>query len=236
MASTLLSHSLMVGLTPLIPIPFVDDMVRSLLLRRMLEGLGRDRGIRMTGEVLDELGKEEPGGCFLGGCAGGCLLMPFRRILRKFLFVLEWKRATDLIARSYVYGMLVDELLAGGWHPGVEGPTAVRVRLAAETAMATVGTSPVAHAVGAVVDGAQETLKGAAALLQRALGSRKARREVEKAVDAVEREEEERLGPVADRLAQALTQVPDRYFVRLRAEFARELGSGTDEDVPHPPG
>lgn len=236
MSSTLLSHSLMVGLTPLIPIPFVDDMVRSLLLRRMLQALARDRGTGMDDEVLDELGKDETGGCFLGGCAGGCLLMPFRRILRKILFVLEWKRATDLIARAYVYGMLVDDLLAGGWRPGVDGPTAVRVRLAAETAMATVGTSPVVHAVGAVVDGARETLKGAAGLLQRALGSRKAPKEVEKAVDSVEREEEERLGPVAERLAQALTQVPDRYFERLRAEFARELGSEPPQDVPDPAG
>lgn len=236
MSTTLLSHSLMVGLTPLIPIPFVDDAARGFLARRMLQELARERGAEFDEETLDELCREEAGGCALAGCAGGCLLMPFRRLLRKVLFMLEWKRATDLIGRAYVYGMLVDDLLAGGWRPGTEGPTPVRVRLAAETAMLTVGTSPVTHAVGAVVDGTHDTLKGAAALLQQAVGGRKGRQDVERAVEGVEREEEERLAPVAQRLGEALTAVPDRYFERLRQAFRTELASEPSEEVPDEPG
>lgn len=225
-------HALMVGLTPLIPIPFVDDLARGLLTRRMLESLARAREVPLDEAALDELARDETGGCGLGGCAGGCLLMPFRRILRKVLIFLEWKRATDLVARAWLYGSLVDLLLERGWRPGESGPTPARVRLAAEAAMAAVGTSPVEQAVRTSIDRARGTMEAGAALLQKALGRRRRREDVAEAVDTVEAQEEEQLESLAERLQAALSAVPEGWFRNLRSRFEAELDAGEPDAAP----
>lgn len=223
MPGTLLTHAVLVGLTPLIPVPWVDDLAKGMLMRRMLKALAQERGGSLDEETLDELARQEGGGCGLGGCGGGCLLMPFRRALRKLLVLLEFKRSADLVGRAYAYGWLVEGLLDEGWRPGPDSPTAARVRLAAEAAMATVGTSPVVHAADAALVGARDSLEGAAGLLQGALRGVRGKEALDRAVEAVEAEEEEQLSPVAWRLAEALRAVPDRYFERLRQEFHAAL-------------
>ncbi len=221
----LAGHALMVGLTPLIPVPFVDDLARGYLLRRMVQALGQARGVVLDPPSLDELTREDGGGCALGGCAGGCLTWPFRRLLRKVFLFLEWKRATDLVARTWLYGSMLDGLLAQGWRPQGTGPSATRVRQAAETAMAEVGTSPVLHASSLALGQARGSLEAGAALMQSALAAwrRPTGAQVAQAVEAVEKEEEERLRPATDRLLASLSGLPEAWRQRLRARFLEEL-------------
>lgn len=221
----LVTWALTVGLTPLIPVPLVDDWVKSLLLRRMLKGVAGEEQVSLDDATLDAL-LEEPPGCFAGGMLKGCLLFPFRRMLRKILIFLEWKRSIDLIARTWVFGTLFQTALRQGWRPEPGHPTPDRLREAAEEAMAEVGTSPVEHAVEAVVRGAKTTMQGAADLVRQAVENLDARPnpdEVERAMRQLEAGEARRLEPVRERLQDSLAAVPEDYMRRLLEAFNRRL-------------
>ena len=65
---------MLVGLTPLIPVPFVDDLVRGHLMRRMVRALAAERGRALSNEEVQAL-TEDRGGC-LAGCAGQFVVWP----------------------------------------------------------------------------------------------------------------------------------------------------------------
>jgi hypothetical protein len=113
-----LPYAILIGLTPLIPVPFVDDWIASLLMRRMVNELGLAYGMKLTPQEVDRLIAGEAAGC-LGGCLSSLLLYPLlKRILREVFFVLEWQRAINFVSHSYYYAFLLDTAFENGWyHP-----------------------------------------------------------------------------------------------------------------------
>ena len=105
-----LTHAVLTGLTPLIPVPLVDDLVKSYFRKRLVRSLGSSAGRLLSEEEVDALAAESGGGC-LGGCLTTVLVYPLKAVFRKLFYFLEWKRAADVTSRTYHFGYLVGHAL-----------------------------------------------------------------------------------------------------------------------------
>jgi hypothetical protein len=167
---TLLSYALLTGLTPLIPVPFADDLAKGHLRRRLVHRLARAHGRDLSEDTLQALarGEQTSRGC-LGGCLIGTLLYPLKKVFRK-VFFLEWKRAVDLTSHTYHWGYLLDYALGEGLvgpataagDGGSGSPGADDLRRAIERACQEVPLRPLERAVGATLRQSRGVLLSAA--------------------------------------------------------------------------
>jgi len=218
----LVTHAVLTGLTPLIPIPFVDDMVYSHFMRSMVRQLASTHGASLSQEASNSL-TEQRGGCFALGCVGSILLFPLKKIFRKIFFFLEWKRAADIISKTYYQGFLIDAALQSG---SLNDGNAVQVRAAMDAVLARTNTSLISRAAFGVVNQSKGALKSASALLMSYLpgvGSRPNEAEVAQKVAAVEEEEKQQVDGVVAKLKAAIANMPAEHFEALRREFEREI-------------
>jgi hypothetical protein len=215
----IITHALLTGLTPLIPVPIVDDLVKSYFQRRLVRQLARVYAINPTEQEVRTLADDPSSGC-LTGCLGGALLLPFKLIFRKLFFFLEWKRAADTVSRTFHQGYLLDCALQLGWYPDQRNATDVRGAI--DAVCREVGTGPVERAVSATLAQSKTTLISAANLLQRSLSSISGRPDAERvasAAEAVEAEEEREMEGVIEKLQKSIQSVPEGYFNNLRARL-----------------
>ena len=63
----ILTHAVLVGLTPLIPIPVLDDLVKSFFYRNMVKSLAAAYGASLSSDEIARLAEEQSSGC-LNGC------------------------------------------------------------------------------------------------------------------------------------------------------------------------
>jgi hypothetical protein len=216
----ILTHAVLTGLTPLIPVPIVDDLVKSYFQRRLVRELARVYSINPSEGEIRTLADDPSSGC-LAGCLGGALLLPFKLIFRKLFFFLEWKRAADTVSRTFHQGYLLDYAMQTSYYPNQRN--AVEVRGAIEAVCREVRTGPVERAVSLTLVQSKETLKSAANLLKRSLASISGRPDPERvalAAEAVESEEEREIEGVITRLQKSIQSVPEGYFNNLRARLA----------------
>jgi hypothetical protein len=127
----ILTHSVLIGLTPLIPIPFVDDWIKASFQRRMFRQLAAARGFQLTPEEINALSQED----FWDSCTQGCLHLFFRllrELASKIFFWIEWRRAVNLVSITYYTGFLFDAALLDGYTltglPGASPEAAVKLR------------------------------------------------------------------------------------------------------------
>jgi hypothetical protein len=220
----LVTHAVLTGLTPLIPVPILDDLVKSYFQRRLARELTRAYAINPTDQEIKTLADDPGSGC-LAGCLGGALLLPFKLIFRKLFFFLEWKRAADTVSRTFHQGYLLDFAMQQGWYPHQRN--AVQLRGAIDAVCLEVGTGPIERAVSVTLSQSRSTLKSAANLLTRSLKSVSGKPDAERvahAAEAVEAEEERAIEGVIDRLQRSIQNVPEDYFDNLRARLAARLG------------
>src|ERR1043165_9391338 len=102
----LVTHAVLVGLTPLIPVPLLDDLVKNYFRRRMVRSLAASAGRTLDEKELDALASERERGC-LTGCLYTVLVYPLKAVFRKVFYFLEIKRAVDLASRTYHFGYVV---------------------------------------------------------------------------------------------------------------------------------
>lgn len=222
----IITHAVLTGLTPLIPVPIVDDLVKSYFQRRLVRELSRVCAINPTEPEIRTLADDPSSGC-LAGCLGGALLLPFKLIFRKLFFFLEWKRAADTVSRTFHHGFLLDCALKEGWFPGKRN--AFELRAAIDAVCREVGTGPVERAVSLTLVQSKATLKSAANILSRSLKNLSGKPDavrVARAAESVEAEEERKIEGVIDHLQKSIQSVPEDYFNRLRSRLATALGIG----------
>lgn len=157
----LVRDSLLVGLTPLFPVPIVDDWLRDGLRERAVAELLRGRGIALDPPQLRLLarGEEPPGaeGCL--GCLSTAVVWPLRLLfrifikglLRKLIFVLTVKDCASELSSTFHLGHLLRHAAAGGAFavPAAELPARVlAIRRAIEKALATLGFTPLDPWIG----------------------------------------------------------------------------------------
>jgi uncharacterized protein (DUF697 family) len=217
--SLLASHAVLIGLTPLVPVPFVDDYLADRLRRSMVERLASKQGVALPTESVRGLA-DQPTQTLasLGGVAKKVLLWPAKKIFRKVFVVLAVKDGVDLVGRAFVLGYLVDVSLERGFtnrhHPKA-------LRLGIDAVSKRVGTSPVNQAVGHAFARAKTALPDLADRL---------RGQAKKAGAATANEQA--AGEVGDAFAAEVRAVSPGYFDRLVKELCKELG----EDEVHPTG
>jgi hypothetical protein len=222
----IVSHSVLAGLTPLIPLPIVDDLVRVYFVRRLVRKLAAASAYRIGEEETRILADEPDSGC-LRGCAIATLLLPFKLIFRKVFFFLEWKRAVDTASHVYYQGYLVDCALVEGWCAPVGPRSFLEVRGAIDAVLDRLNTSLIERAIRGTFSQSKATLKSAAAILARSL--RRTPRtaspeQVGEAVEAVEEQEDKEIAGITERLQGAIGEIPPGHFRRLRDDLAAQLG------------
>lgn len=157
----LVRDSLLSGLCPLFPVPIVDDWLRDGLRQQAIDRLLAGRGIRLTPPEIEllALGEKEKAGDGCLGCAGTAVFWPlkfffrvvFKGILRKVFFVLAIKDCASELSYTYHLGHLLRRAAAAGAFgvPFEELPARLlRIRKAAETALAGLGFTPIDPWIG----------------------------------------------------------------------------------------
>ena len=221
----LVTHAVLTGLTPLIPVPLVDDLVKNYFRKRLVRSLAAAAGRALTGEELDALASERADGC-LRGCVVTVVVYPLKAIFRKLFYFLEWKRAADLTSRTYHFGHLVGHALRrrGGGPSLLDTHGARAVNEAIEAACREAPIKPLESAVGGTFRKSKGVLRASAALLSRSLRRQPPQPErVAAAIESVEPEEERELQPVVTRLQRSLASVPEDHFRALREDFEARL-------------
>lgn len=227
----IVSHSVLAGLTPLIPIPIVDDLARVYFVRRLVRKLAAANGYKVSEEEIKILADERDSGC-LRGCAIATLLLPFKLIFRKVFFFLEWKRAIDTASHVYYQGYLVDCSLMEGWCVPVGHRSFLEVRAAIDSVLGRLNTSVIERAIRGTFSQSKSGLKSAAAILAR--GLRRTPRtaspeQVGQAVEAVEEREAREIEGITEKLQGAIGAIPSGHFRRLRDDLASQLGAQARE-------
>jgi hypothetical protein len=218
----LVTHALLTGLTPLVPIPFVDDHIYAYFMRSLVQRLGTAHGKTLNATEIEVLSAQPNRGCALG-CLGSILLYPVKKVLRKIFFFLEWKRAVDTMSHTYYHGYLIDAALAEGWFNSHGAP---RVRTAIDAVLLRTNTSLVTRAFYGVVSQSKGILLNAGQLLTRTLASNKARPSQDKVAQAVASVEEQgkvKLGGLTNQVQAVIGGLPAEHFEKLKQELAAEI-------------
>lgn len=228
--SVLLKYAILVGMTPLIPLPFLDDMAQSYFERRMIEQLAQAHQLSLTEENLDDLGAPpDPMGC-VKGCLVTLLIYPLKKLLRKVFFFLEIKRTIDLISVTYARGHVLDRVLARGLCAPVGPHSPKQVRTAADRALARIGTSPIELALRHTINTSSNLFKVLSLWIFHLLKNLTWRSKKEQVLDAVRTVDEQssqELSDVEARIEEGLGNVPALHFQKLEAATIEELGPPT---------
>lgn len=217
------SHSILMGLTPIIPIPFADDLANAYFQQRMIRKLAESYEQTLSNEDLKTLTTEENKGC-LPGCLTSILFYPLKKLFRKIFFFLEWKRAIDTVSRSYHKGYLLEYCFQEGLFKPKGAYSATQIRSAIEVTCKEVGTNPIEKAVRATFDRSKDAVKDVADTLWKNISritGQPSDEELQKAAQNVE-SAEVRTG-VTSQLEQALVTIPPDYFQHLREKFLFHL-------------
>lgn len=206
-------YSVLAGLCPLIPVPFLDDRVLDAVKRRMVTALARERGVTLSERQRDFLAGayKEPRGCLerIGRLAFKLTVKLVAKLFRKILVFLALKEAVDVASRTfhegYLLHLLFDPTTQPTWAGAGERPEdaegeAWRARWAIQGAVGEVDPRPVDQAIRRAFRGSRGLLGQAA----KALGRQARSGGDEARVSAVEAEEAERLSGVLGPLAADL--------------------------------
>lgn len=218
-------HAVLAGLTPLIPIPFVDDLVKTYFKRRMVRKLAASHEQGFPDSDVATLADDPDTGC-LRGCLTTVLVYPLKAVFRKIFFFLEWKRAIDVVSHTYYQGFLVESAMAARWVAPAGAKDAREVRAAIDQVLTQLNTSLIERAVTGIFRQSKSALRSAARLLQnglRHLRGKPSEQQVAEVIEALEAQEEREVEGVINQLQSAINKIPAEHFEHLRAQLAAAL-------------
>lgn len=131
------------GLSPLVPLPFLDGWANRRVTRSLLAGLAKDRGVELDPATLHTLTRDDSS--MILGCLAAVFIWPFKKLLGTFFVVFIVKEMIDTAAlAAHRAAMLAHALDRGLFaNPGDRAATAAHVREAMDAALAAHRTSPV---------------------------------------------------------------------------------------------
>jgi hypothetical protein len=147
----IITHAVLVGLTPLIPIPGLDDFVKSFFNQNLIRSLALASGLSLGGDEVAALAEEKGSGC-MQGCVIGLVEYYVRSLLRKMSIVLEWRRSIELVTHTYYFGHLLEYAFQQGWYAPGDAGRAAQLRAAIEKAYRGANTQVVRRAVQSSFD------------------------------------------------------------------------------------
>ncbi|MBN1453311.1 MAG: hypothetical protein JW963_20015 [Anaerolineales bacterium] len=101
-----LYHATLIGASPLIPIPFLDELIAAYLRRRMVAEIAKIHHLELSKKEIRQLANQHDTGC-LNSCST-IIILPLKEIFREIFFWLEWRRGIDLATKAYYFGYLLD--------------------------------------------------------------------------------------------------------------------------------
>lgn len=225
-------YSVLGGLCPLIPVPFVDDWALGQVQRRMVWELARDRGISLSGREGKILaGGEESGwpGC-LGGVAwvlreviGAILAWLFRTVFYFLTIRRSVLRSSETLHLGYLFAYSLRLEPAAFPPPATPEERARILRAAALRSLRQVDDDAIYRTLIRDFRRSLSLLLQAASLFRRFLPRRRKRREADLAAESeVFQREEELLGGFVDRLSADLWG-NQAYFAHLETLFLSNL-------------
>jgi hypothetical protein len=223
-STLLIGHAVLVGLTPLVPVPILDDRLRAYFERRLAREIAALHGIALGEDDLRVVG-EGPGQDFWAELRRGALLLPVRLLLRKLFLVLNVKRASDAASTTYNRGYLLDVALAAKEHPPHR--RAEDVRAAIDATLVDTPHSPIETAVRLSFEGSKALLRQALsafiAVLRR-LGGAPDEVDLAQAVGASD--ERGVFAALVERVREAVAAVPASHFQALEERLLEKLRGG----------
>ena len=100
----LLYHVVLVGVSSLIPFPFLDDIFVDYFKRRLVARLARSHGVALTSLQVRQLAQQRGLGCSTGCSLAFSYLV--QEIIQTFLPWLKWQHAVDRATEAYYSGYL----------------------------------------------------------------------------------------------------------------------------------
>ena len=131
--SIIITHAVLIGLTPLIPIPFLDDLVKSFFYKRLVRSIASRHKLSLSAGEINALTEDRSRGT-IRGCLFGLVEYIVKRLIRKLIIVLEWHRAIDTVTQAYYAGYLMDYSFQQGWYTPGDPQQALGLRSAMDTA------------------------------------------------------------------------------------------------------
>lgn len=235
------TYSLLAGLCPLIPLPFIDDWAEAVVRRRAVRDALDDHDFAVTpGDVEILAGLEKVRG---GGCLKRAILFPFvkvfyyvlKKMVRKVVYVLAVndaaKVATLVLQENWLLRLALDsgELRVPAGHR-MDRDAARRLRQAIDAAIGEADAAPLQRAIKKAFSGSRELLMQAARGF--GLWARQKRHKVgadsegeRQAADALPMDDERRqLSGLVDKLVGAVMLERD-HVASLERRFRAELAA-----------
>ena len=223
--SSLLTPVVLIGASALVPVPFLDDIAKAYLEKRLFRLLAEKEGLELSKEEQSHLTQHPGSGCCLVGCLGSALIYPFKKVLRKVFFFLEIKRSVDqsttALAQAYLFRLTLRNDL---WRPGGPVESADVVRESIQAACHSQGVKPLETAIRHGFEGAKGTLSDfASKLADKVSGADDSEEKISSVVDRLEEEETEELKGLTRSLSDSLNDVSQPYLEKFSATFEKQL-------------
>ncbi len=161
------------GLSPLVPLPFVDGWCNRRVTRSLLAGLAKERGVELDAATLHTLTRDNSS--MILGCLAAVFIWPFKKLLGTFFVVFIIKEMIDTAAiAAHKAAMLAHALDRGVFADGGDRATsAAHVREAMDTALAAHRTSPVGRGLRRMENADVPVPDGADGILRMVTGLRR---------------------------------------------------------------
>ena len=154
---TPLTYALLSGLTILVPIPFLDDWLKSQVQRRMVVQTLKAHGFSAAPEEIDRLVPTEEAGC-LRGCLLSGVVYVVKKLIRQLIPLLEWSRAVDTVSQTYYHGYLVDYALRHARYQPADLRQAARIQYAIQQARRSTNTRFISQAIRQTLERSRKTV------------------------------------------------------------------------------
>jgi hypothetical protein len=212
-------HAVASGITPLIPIPFLDDYALRQVRERMVRSVLQEHGLPTPPKAVAILAGTNVSSTLGGRVIGlfkALALLPVKKIFRKVFLVLWVKDCVDMASYSLHHGYLLQHAMARGDLDArtLETDAPSRVHDAILTACKEVDSRPVNQLLSRLFAGSRLLIAEATqALLSPLRGQPR----------VPEQGEQAELASLADRLAAALWEQRG-YFTTLEQRYDKHMG------------
>jgi len=230
-----LLYGVLAGLCPLIPIPFIDDVIIGKLRKRMIRGQLSEAGLEPGPMQVNLITYIEPEIKLLG-CLFGAAWMVIKKIFRKIVFLFALKDCVDHASRMVHHGWLVQYAITTGTlgqHTFEAGNDAIKlVRDSVLHASDHLDPRPFNQALKRIFRGSGALMRSAAGALGRLLRAGGANRRqpdtVEAALDSIEVREIGEVERILDEVVRAMGGQRS-YLLHLEQAFDETVAELRDQ-------
>jgi len=212
-------HAVASGLTPLIPVPFLDDYALRQVRERMVRAALQEHSLPTPQKAVATLAGSNVSST-MGGRILGLLkslaLLPVKKIFRKVFLVLWVKDCVDMASITLHHGYLIQHAMARGdlTALNLESDAPLRVHGAIVAACKDVDARPVNQLLRRFFAGSRLLISEATQALMNPLRGQPR---------VPEQGEEAEVASLADRLAAALWEERG-YFASLEKHYEKHMG------------